>query len=398
VIQTEGLPRRLVFADMHLVPHTPRAAAADLARVVDANPGARLHFLGDLFDLPAASPRKPHREAVVDALGAHPDVRAALGRHLDGGGELWLVGGNHDAEVGTAGFTEHLVAALGASPSACARVRASPWFFRDGGLHLEHGHLYDPDNTPAHPLVKGRPSLGVHFVEEFVAPTNAHHYLNVNDSTPLKLFLASFTTYGRRAPYVIYRYFHAAIGAMLTSGPFYRASSEVPEGLAKHDAYARELGVKSELVDALLALGAKPTLESLSRTFSRVYFDRVIATLTIVSGLGVAAAGGGAPFGALAGLGALLMVASWANGHNRYGGAVRERLSDSAARIADTTGARLVLFGHTHHEVDGERYANPGSFAFPGHAPGRPFLEIEGTEDAPRAIRRYWRSGIAGDL
>jgi hypothetical protein len=240
--------------------------------------------------------------------------------------------------------------------------------------------------------VKGRPSLGVHFVEEFIAPAGAYHYLNVNDSTPLELFLASFTTYGKRAPYVIYRYFYTAISAMLKSGPFYRASSEVPLGVALHDPYARELGVRSELIDALLALGAKPTLESLARTFSRVYFDRVIATLTIASGLGVAAAGGVATGGAVAGLGALLMVASWANGHNRYGGAVPERLADSAARIADTTGARLVLFGHTHREVDGERYANPGSFAFPRGAPGRPFLEIEGSDDCPRAVRRYWPS------
>ena len=49
-----------------------------------------------------------------------------------------------------------------------------------------------------------------------------------------------------------------------------------------------------------------------------------------------------------------------------------------------------MIFGHTHVEAAGDAYANTGSFAFPGRAPGRPYLEIEGTADSPRAARRYW--------
>src|SRR6185369_11688151 len=180
-----ALSRTVVLADLHVVRDTPHAVTDDLARLIDAHAGARLVFAGDLFDLPASTPRLPHRRTVEEALGAHPSARAALGRYLDRGGELWLLGGNHDAEVGTEGFAEHLVAALGASPAAAARVRTSPWFFREGALHVEHGHLYDPDNAPAHPLVNGVSSLGVHFVEEFIAPTGAHHYLQTNDQTPL---------------------------------------------------------------------------------------------------------------------------------------------------------------------------------------------------------------------
>ncbi len=389
------MPRTLALADLHLVRDTPASVGEELAALVAAHPGARLAFLGDLFDLPAVSPRRPHRDAVTDALGAHPRVRAALGRHLDTGGELLLLGGNHDAEVGTNGFADHLLAALGASAGARDRVRASPWFIREGGLHLEHGHCYDPDNAPAHPLVNGSSSLGVHFVEELIAPAGAHHFLQVNDSTPLKLFLASFTTYGSRAPYIVYRYFHAAFGAMLKSGPFYRAAGEVPEGRARHEAMAKDLGVDPELFDALLAEGATPTLESLAKTFARIYFDRVIATIAVAGGLGAAAAGATAG-GAVAAIGALLMAASWARGHNRYGGTTSELLSASAARIADATDAKLVVFGHTHREALGDRYANTGSFSFPGGAPGRPFLEIEGDAERPRAVRRYWaREGSA---
>ena len=393
-VPMEPAPRTVVLADLHLVrqaaPGPAGVMAADLAALVSAHPGARLVFLGDLFDLPASTPRLPPRQTVTEALGAHPAARAALGRHLDGGGQLWLLGGNHDAEVGTAGFAGHLVAALGASPGAVARVRTSPWFFREGALHLEHGHFYDPDNAPAHPLVNGASSLGVHFVEEFIAPAGAHHYQQVNDSPPLRLFLASFTTYGARAPHVIYRYFYAALSALLKSGPFYRAGAEIPVGRALEAVFADEHGVGRELVETLLAHGATPTLSSLADTFARIYFDRVVATLTIAGGLGAAAAGSPVAGGATATLGALLMIASWARGHDRYGGTVPERLAASAERIAEATAARLVVFGHTHREADGGVYANTGSFAFPRGAPGRPFLEIEGTATEPRAVRRYW--------
>jgi UDP-2,3-diacylglucosamine pyrophosphatase LpxH len=385
-------PRTVVLSDLHVVRDTPRDVSDDLAALVSAHPGARLVFLGDLFDLPAATPRQPHRRAVIDALGAHPAARAALARHVDTGGELWLLGGNHDAEVGTAGFDAHLADALGASAEGRAKIRTSPWFFRDGALHLEHGHFYDPDNAPPHPLVLGSSSLGVHFVEEFIAPAGAHRYLQVNDSTPLKLFLSSFTWYGPRAPYVIYRYFYAAFAAMLKSGPFFAKTSaaEIAAGEPLVDAFARELGISRELVDQVLALGATPTLESLSRTFSRLYFDRVIATLSIAGGLGALAAGRTKAGAAAAALGGLLMTTSWAQGHNRYAGTVAERLQASAERVAAATGAKLVIFGHTHREAEGAVYANTGSFAFPRGAPGRPYLEIEGTAEEPRAVRRYW--------
>ncbi|MFT3771138.1 MAG: hypothetical protein QM820_37460 [Minicystis sp.] len=385
-----SVPRTLVLGDLHLIRETPQAVTDDLAALVGAHPGARVVFAGDLFDLPADGPRRPAREAVRSVLGAHPAMRAALARHVDGGGELWLLGGNHDAEVGALDFPEHFVSALGAAPAARVRVRSSPWFLRDGALHLEHGHVYDPDNAPAHPLASSAASLGVHFVEEFIAPAGAHRYQQVNDATPLKLFMSSFSWYGARAPYVIYRYFYAAFGALFKSGPFYKAEADRAAGAALADVFAADIGVPRELIDAVLAEGATSTLESFAATFSRLYFDRVIATLAIAGGLSAAAIGRRRSGGVTAALGSLLMAASWSRGHNRYVGTVAERLAASADRIAGTTGAKLVIFGHTHREAEDETYANTGSFAFPRGAPGRPFLEIEGDRERPRAVRRHW--------
>ena len=383
-------PRTVVLADLHLVRDALGAVSGQVAALVRANPGARIVFAGDLFDLPASHPRLTGARAVREVLGIHAELCRALAIHVDQGGELLLLGGNHDAEVGAAELREGFLDALGPTPEGRARVRISPWFFREGWVHFEHGHHYDPDNAPGHPLVLGSASLGVHFVEQFIAPTGAHHYLQTNDDTPLKLFVASFTRYGKRAPYVIYRYFHTAIGAMLKSGPLYRAGAEARLGRDRGAGFAEEIGIPAAMIDELYALGATPTLESFSRTFTRVYFDRVVASLTMLSGLGTAGLGARKPGAVIFGLGAAMMGASWANGHNRYGGTVPELLAESARAVAAATGARLVVFGHTHREALSEGYANTGSFAFPGKSPGRPYLTIEGPAEAPRAVRHYW--------
>jgi len=381
--------RTLLLADVHLVSWTPSDVTLDLARLIEDHPGSRIVLVGDLFDLASERSSLPLPRAVAAVIGAHPRLREALARHLEQGGEIWLAAGNHDVEVGQADFRAAFLAAIGVTVDPGERFRASPWFFREGALHIEHGHLYDPDNAPAHPLVFGESSLGGHFVEHFIAPTGAHRYLNANDSTPLKLFLSSFTWYGPRAPYVIYRYFYTAISAMLRSGPFYTAGGEIAAGRDREARFAEELGVPLEMVQAVSALGATPTLESLAMTFTRVYFDRVIATLAMAGGLAAVGLGRRGAGALSIGLGALVMGASWAKGHDRYTGTVAERLARGASRVGEVTGAKLVVFGHTHREAHGDGYANTGSFSFPRGAPGRPFLEIEGDPGAPRAVRRY---------
>ncbi|MEO6572974.1 MAG: hypothetical protein ABIP89_03985, partial [Polyangiaceae bacterium] len=328
--------RTLVLADLHLTRSTPSKVTNDLATLVESHPGSRIIFAGDLLDLSAEAP--PHgtrAPSAEEALASHPAVRTALGRHLDGGGELWLAGGNHDAEVGRHGFSALLGAALGTSSEAHARIKTSPWFFRHGGLHVEHGHLYDPDNAPAHPLVTGESCLGVHFVEEFIAPTGAHAYLNANDGTPLKMFLSSFRLYGVRAPYLIYRFFHTACTALLKSGPLYRADREWDLGAEKVPAFAEASGVSSDVIDDVLGLRAAPTLKSFESTFARLYLDRVASSLALLTGAGALAAGESSLGSASLALGVIGLTASWARGHNRYGGNVLERLERSAAHVAD---------------------------------------------------------------
>ncbi|MFO0552128.1 MAG: metallophosphoesterase [Polyangiaceae bacterium] len=382
--------RTLVLGDLHLVRETPTAVVDDLVSLVTSNPGARFVFLGDLFDLSADHPGTPKAHALREAIACQPRVRRALAEHVDRGGQIWLAGGNHDSAVGDPEHDDGLIEGLGLDTAAVrGRVRTSPWFFREGGLHLEHGHLYDPDNATSHPLVSGVRSLGVHFVEEFIAPTGAFKYLNMNDELPLKMLLSAFTFYGVRGPYVIFKYFDAAFRAVAKSGPFFEGAVEQLAGAALEADFKHEHGVSDDLLKAMLQLPARPTMESFTATFQRLYLDRTGSTFAMMGGLGLLARGKRRAGATLFGAGALTMGISWALNYDRYSGSVPQLLADGAQRVVDATGAKLVVMGHAHREALTDNYANTGSFSFPRGAPGRPYLEIEGTPDAPRAVRRY---------
>ncbi len=384
-------PRVVVLGDLHLTTQSPRALGRDLARLLTRHAGQHVVVLGDFFDFVTEVPTGGSRRAIGTILEAHPEARRALATFLDKGGSLLFADGNHDAGMGHDELRAALAKALVLTPEARQRLTSTPWFRRDGLVHIEHGHFYDPDNAPADPLVVGQPSLGVHFASEFINPTQAHRYLQANDATPLELLLGAFAWYGPRGPYVVYRYFHTAFQALARSGPYYRAAAERGIGDGLRARFAEEAGVPRALVDDVLSIGARPTLTSWSATSARLYLDRVLATLLCSAGL-LTMAGGRRVAGATATtLGAMLMVTSWLRGHDRYRGAVVDRLRAAASRIADQTGAELVVFGHTHREALEDRYANTGSFAFPRDAPGRPYLELDLATQHPRALRRYLR-------
>ncbi len=382
--------RTLVVGDLHLSAHTPRAVAADFAALLRASAGARVVIAGDFFDLSAETPRVSADRAIETGFGAHGELRRALAEHVDAGGELAWLAGNHDPEMGGRGASERLRGALGLGEETASRLTSSPWFLREGDLHVEHGHLYDPDNAPEHPLVPPRASLGVHFVEDFIAPTGAYSYLNANDDTPLRLLVHAFRAYGPRGPEVVARYFMTAARALARSGPRFAGEGEWEAGEAELDAFVAGAGVDAGVARALLDERATPTMRSLHNTIARLYLDRVAGTVTILAGLATLAAGRRRAGAALVGLGAVGLAASWSRGHDRYGGTVAARLEDGALRVGRASGASLVVMGHAHVATQRDGYANTGSFAFPRGAPGRPYLEIEGPPERPRAARRFW--------
>jgi predicted phosphodiesterase len=385
------MTRTVVLGDLHLVRQTPAGLGRDLAAVLERHAGDRVVVAGDLFDLASDAPHGERARAVTALMEAQPVARAALAGFLDRGGELTLVGGNHDAEIEQPDVAEALRDALLLHGDARSRLCVAPWFVRDRGVHVEHGHYYDPDNAPAHPLVAGQRSLGVHFSAEFMHPTGAHRFLEKTDGTPLTLLVSAFRWYGVRAPYVIYRYFHAAFTALARSGRRFGGDAERRLGEQELESFAAATGHDLDLVRRMVGLGAEPTMSSAARTFARLYLDRVTAVVVAGAGLGAIAGGHEEAGVAAVGLGGLLMLVSQLSGRDRYRGTVVDRLARAAAGIGEQTDAALVVMGHTHREALGERYANTGSFAFPRGAPGRPYLVIEHGPHGPRAERAYQR-------
>src|SRR5690606_16338269 len=102
-----------------------------------------------------------------------------------------------------------------------ARLEVSPWFVRRGSVHVEHGHLYDPDNAPSHPLAPwsiATEPLGIALTRRFLAPNGVFAFAHAHETTPLAGLLRTFRLYGPRAPLIVYRYFATAIRLCLEAG------------------------------------------------------------------------------------------------------------------------------------------------------------------------------------
>src|SRR6185503_6229397 len=123
-------------------------------------------------------------------------------------------------------------------------------------------------------LASARGTLGVHFVEEFIAKTGAFAYLNANDKTPLHLFASAFRWYGRRGPFVVYTYFEAAFSALAKSGRFWSGDADAARAEASLSSFLEDAGIDERTVRVLMDERATPTMTSLGDTIARLYLDR----------------------------------------------------------------------------------------------------------------------------
>jgi len=297
----------------------------------------------------------------------------------------------HDAGVVTRGTRERLLGLCDLNDDA--RLVIEPWFIRRGGVHIEHGHAYDPDNAPAHPLAAWSPEtepLGISLTRRFLSPHGAFTFAHAHHTTPLQGLTHAFKTFRGRAPLMVAHYFATASRLAAEAAVPERMGAEKARGAAAVENFAKRSGVPSSVVQALLGTLPRPTHEDFKRTFFRLYFDRVLATVGIAGGatrLLLGGMGGGVLGGAMALSGALYLHRSVKKGVDRYSGLPVARLHAGAELVRQVTGAKLVVFGHTHCEDEAEGYKNSASFSYTARA-GSPYLVI--TPDG-RAERREIR-------
>jgi predicted phosphodiesterase len=373
----------VVTSDVHLSPRASPAVARDLARLIAEHPGHEIVLAGDVFDLSFEPARKRPEEVLTELVRPLRELREALRSHLGRGDRVTLVAGNHDAATTMPEPKRALLDLL--ELGAEAPLGVTPWFVRRGGVHVEHGHLYDPDNAPTHPLAPwsaDNEPLGIALTRRFLAPNGVYAFAHAHETTPLAGIARTFRLYGVRAPLLIVRYFATAIRICSEAGRQSALAEQRLEGARTIARFAEESGFDADLLHELSVARPTPTHHDAARTFMRLYFDRVIATLALGSAAAAAVAGSSAGAG-LAAVSAAYLGFSIARGTSRYSGLPEERLRDAAHHIARETQAELVVFGHTHRQDDQPRYKNLGSFAYCGGAP-RPYLLVDERGHAER--------------
>jgi UDP-2,3-diacylglucosamine pyrophosphatase LpxH len=144
------MPPALLTSDVHLSPEHGRSTSRALAGLISEHRGADVHLVGDIFDLSLTPADGQPAHTLGRILAAHEEWVAACRQHLAAGGRLSFVTGNHDADLGEPPMAAVLHSVL--QPPDDRQLSVSPWFHRHGSVHIEHGHVYDPDCAPNHPL------------------------------------------------------------------------------------------------------------------------------------------------------------------------------------------------------------------------------------------------------
>jgi hypothetical protein len=219
--------------------------------------------------------------------------------------------------------------------------------------------------------------LGISLTRRFLSPHDAFTFAHAHHTTPLQGLTHAFKTFRARAPVMVLHYFATSSRLAAEAAVPERMGAEKARGGAAVDAFAQRMGLPVQVVTALLAALPRPTHEDFKRTFFRLYFDRVLATLSVAGGGARVLLGGagGVVGGALALSGALYLHRSTKRGVDRYSGLPVQRLYAGAELVRRITGAKLVVFGHTHCEDEAEGYKNSASFSYT-YRRGSPYLLV----------------------
>ena len=379
----------IVSSDLHLSAEGSGGTVADLARLLRAHPGQELILAGDVFNLSWEPPDHEPTGVVLSLIDGYPELSAALRQHLTGGGKLTFVAGNHDAGLMDGQLRDALLSKL--ELQANASLEVTHWFVRRGGVHVEHGHFYDPDNAPAHPLAAWTPAtepLGIAVTRRFLSPGGVHQFSHAHETTPLAGILKAFRLYGARTPLIIGNWFRVAAKLCLETQEKGRFDAELAAGEAALQGFAELVELEPDLLRGLLEGGALPTHRDFKKTFMRLYFDRVFASTGLLLSGAAYLAWKSRAAGLLGLLAGLYLIQSVQRTGNRYEDLPNERLRIAAQRIRELTGAHHVILGHTHHVDEVTGYTNSGSFGYSRH--GRPYVFIDETGAAH--VRRIQRA------
>jgi len=378
----------VILSDLHLSHGDSANTASALRGVVNAYRGHELVLSGDVFGLSNDPRSRDPIESVTTLLGAYPELMGALREHLSSGSGLTLIAGNHDAALTVPGMRSALLSRLGLGENA--PLTLEPWFIRRGCVHVEHGHLWDPDNAPPHPLAPWSANtepLGVQLTRRFVARHAVWEFAHAHETTMVEGLKRAYRAFGPRTPALVARYF-ATSSRICAETLFDRGlTRELAEGERALERQGETTGVDPAALRELLAEAPRPTHVAFRDTFLRLYYDRVLSAASVASGALWMLSRKSVAGMALALAGGAYWSLNVRHSGARYQNQPIRLLRAGAQSVSRLTGASLVVFGHTHvPELDG-CYANAGSFGYPAQGAGRPYLLV--SPGGARELRRH---------
>jgi UDP-2,3-diacylglucosamine pyrophosphatase LpxH len=331
-------------------------------------------------------------------IGEHPIWFQALAGFIARGHRAVFVIGNHDAELYWPAVQQRICEVLAVpAPSAILDDVEPPppppsvvfcnWFYLAGGdTYVSHGHQYDPHCTVKNPIdplieVNGRPRVRVPFGDLAARyMLNGMGYFNPhatdNYIMTARSYLRFFWKYMLRTqPFIIWTWFWGAVATMvITFTEFWRPAMRDPLIVEEKDrTIARRANATPAMVRRLDALHVSSSSTNPIAIMRELWLDRaflflvaVFAAWLIVLTVNIALP--------ISPLWVFLPLAAMLFPFAMYAASVKPSvfaeplLSKRRAELIHTiTGARTVVFGHTHqpvHEPVGPvTYLNGGSWS-----------------------------------
>jgi UDP-2,3-diacylglucosamine pyrophosphatase LpxH len=436
----------LLISDLHLGSHLKARTRGEFvhlaARLDETLPQFLDHYArigswqlvinGDFIDFwnveigaGAQDPVQLAIERLHAVLDAYPGVEDALVSFLDAGNSIVFVAGNHDAEflypeVGRAfaarlegalddgdGDPEQLRERITATGIAtlgdvgAGQVRFVPWFVREGGAWIEHGHLFDPACSTHAQLSPTRGGRLVQSVAEVATRRFTNRMPEIDYDAADRFTTADYFRWAvargwRFMLRVVFLYLRM-VGGML--GLWVRSGRVDKAGRAAHEErlakIAKNAGLQMSALTALENMAPPPSSASVGGVLSVTALDLALAV--IVPGLLVPLVfwllGWSLIIAAPLGLGLGALAALRVKQRRSPRDVARDML-EVASSVGEVTGTRIVLMGHSHRGSVERRgsviYGNSGSWLDGSHLivrrdqRGEQLVEVE--------LRR-WRNG-----
>jgi UDP-2,3-diacylglucosamine pyrophosphatase LpxH len=316
----------------------------------------------------------------------HRRTIQALASFVDAGHEIVFIIGNHDVDLWFDKVRNGLLDAIAlmseAPDTARSRIQFEPWFYFEADrAYIEHGHRFDPYNTfpdPLQPLLIRR--------ERELAPTFGHFSLRYfcNRVRSFPIYDMDHNPISKIIRWIIERpkkeVFMAAVQWTVFMWRYIRTTFLIRRDSGERQAqlrqkrrnrlrrFAKRYGMPIKRILALDALKRAHVGASLLRFAQGMLLDRVALVCSFMAmSLAVLSLSDGWVTGLL--LTAIVSAVVWGwlrLDKTRPIHDVQPLLGRLARRIGKLTGARVVVFGHTHKSAIERRgsteWMNPGSW------------------------------------